>query len=721
MEKNFILISERRTNMKKIIAFLLTAIMLAMTLASCGTVEVPTETQAPSETEKPTSAPSEKPTLPPKEPVSGSEDAPGENMGEPVYDGFDPVIRFAVTSDTHITTPDGRQAQRTAKMIRQMNGLGARGDNGYVGMDALLIAGDLTDGGTWDHYLTAFDVLVDNVDANTDLVLAMGNHDWLDYEGNSKKKFESVFGYNCSIKDTVIGGYHFITVYANEMEFNFYGWEYSQAVKNQAEELIKAAIADTGEDKPVFIVQHIGNRGTAGGTATSGSSSVLNDMYEKYDNLVVFSGHSHFPINDECSVYQKDYTSLNTGTINYASVGAKAGNNDIPFANPHEYAQCYVVELDANHRMRVRCWDVLQAKFVGDAWIIESWSKDKFVYTPDRFEADDIFFAEDAEITLFQAFETGAVINVPSLPKESLSGRVIEAKVFTQSGTLVNTVYIGTQYYNERQDSVTRVGLSGLEKNTSYKVEVRALNSLYDIDVTGAGTLATEPLEFSFKTANGINDGKADIFDLSVDAAANTVSNSLSNKYELDPNTNITTQHDNTVNKDVIVFDGTTDKAVKLGDYTFIENELTDSMSVEIYFKVTAFPGGNKQDVILGAMETGGFGIGVKPGGAATFSMYDGSKYQSIPFTVALNTYYHVVAVYDGENFTLYVNGERIDSKPMSKLVFTKTAAAKCIYLGADTHWNGEALTPSKCAVADFKLYSYALSEAQVAATYNAK
>ena len=46
----------------------------------------------------------------------------------------------------------------------------------------------------------------------------------------------------------------------------------------------------------------------------------LDGILEEYEQVVHFSGHSHFPINDPRSIWQGDFTALNTGTLSYAEM-----------------------------------------------------------------------------------------------------------------------------------------------------------------------------------------------------------------------------------------------------------------------------------------------------------------------------------------------------------------------------------------------------------------
>ena len=65
---------------------------------------------------------------------------------------FVPVIRFIASSDIHITTVDGTHAKRTKAVYEGIAAYFANPElnSGYAGLDAITIAGDITDNGKAD-------------------------------------------------------------------------------------------------------------------------------------------------------------------------------------------------------------------------------------------------------------------------------------------------------------------------------------------------------------------------------------------------------------------------------------------------------------------------------------------------------------------------------------------------------------------------------------------
>lgn len=424
---------------------------------------------------------------------------------------FTPAFRFIVASDMHVSAnnPDSQMTKiRFRDMFLQMNEY-ADGQS-YNRLDAVLLAGDITDGGTNADLTAAKQIIDANIAEESELVITMGNHDYWGDKSDPQAmvaQFEHKFGDANSHK--VIGGYHFITLCADKDRAGDPGWDYSESVVEYAREELEKAYAEVGADRPIFVMQHVGNTNTCGGTCehtSGGAVATLDAVFSEYPNVVCFAGHSHFACNDECSIHQKNYTSIATGGLYYSSPFILNGSK-IAMDNSYEMAQNYVVEMDANHNMRVRCWDILKEKFVGESWMIESWNKDDFVYTEDRFSEGDLFFAENAKVTLKETGAYNAMISFDPVPQESLTARIYKVIVKDGNGKTVCERYISNDYFNESTAPI-ETEIAGLTPLTKYSVEIVALNSLYCIELNRWSTtvedrlpmMQSQPITMTFTT-----------------------------------------------------------------------------------------------------------------------------------------------------------------------------------------------------------------------------
>lgn len=146
----------------------------------------------------------------------------------------------------------------------------------------------------------------------------------------------------------VVNGYHFIGASPNNGSMSC---GYKLTSKWLARELEKAS-KDT-PDKPIFVMTHNQPKDTCYGSEDWGDSS-LNEVMSKYPNAVIFSGHSHYSILDERSIWQGDYTVLSTQSLSYTELEAGKENGSIP-PNPEANPMGYILEFTNNevkiHRM----------------------------------------------------------------------------------------------------------------------------------------------------------------------------------------------------------------------------------------------------------------------------------------------------------------------------------------------------------------------------------
>ena len=738
--------------MKKIVSMLLILCIFSLTLCACvsngeketdpsdtleATDSKPTTSLEEDPTEKPTEKPTDAPVDDPNDPTDDpnnptddpndptddpndpTDDPNKDPVEDPVVDpwqndGFVPVVRFIASSDIHITTVDSTNAKRTKAVYEGIAAYFADPElnSGYAGLDAIAIAGDITENGKQSEFEAAKAVLDSVIPQGTELVITMGNHDWNSQGTNSRASFESFFG--PSMQDVKIGGYHFITVVDD------LSWNYSQTVVKEAEALIQAAIADTGPDKPVFVIEHIGNTGTAAGTcihavqAGSNAIDTMNAMHEKYPNLVVFSGHSHFPANDTFSIHQEHFTSINTGSL-------KSVISILKVPDKYSQIQCHVVEIDAEGKLRVRHWDGYKNGFVGDTWYVDSYNPDEFIYNADRFSEGDIFFAEDAQLGLRSVTSNAAVIAIPPTPAESLPARSFKIVVKDAAGNIVNSFYYDTDYYLDDKITPISIELPGLGADTEYTVEVYGVNSEFCSSRDNPDALLTDPLTATFKTfAEGeeARDG-ANLVDLDLSGftPTNAAKDGLLTTVIGDPQI----IYDPLISKDALNVNGFNGDVVVFGSYSAFAANLRDSMTFEICFKVDRLPTTAERTFgIASSQQGGGFGLQVDPDSTATFWIGDTAKgdYAKLTTKIETSVYHYLIATFDGSKCTLYLDGEEVTSVNMGGLKLSSSSNAWYIYLGGDPDGSGGIAIPSECSISLFRLYSYDLTADEVMEIY---
>ena len=209
-------------------------------------------------------------------------------------------------------------------------------------VDAVVVAGDVADYGlTWqmDAFMGAW---ADAFPANrnprknfekVELVYVTGNHEFDIWKRitniypnanelesrvfvkNIEREWRRLFGedYAPAFVKTV-KGYPFFCV-------NFLSWdpvEHFKAVK----ELYTREAAKIPKDRPFFHVQHCHPKGTCG--AKPGAPAPLTEFMSQFGNLVCFSGHSHYSLEDDKSFWRGAFTSVNTATLQHVWSAGKA-------------------------------------------------------------------------------------------------------------------------------------------------------------------------------------------------------------------------------------------------------------------------------------------------------------------------------------------------------------------------------------------------------------
>lgn len=136
------------------------------------------------------------------------------------------------------------------------------------------------------------------------LVFCMGNHEFKLFSTDedetkiAKDSFTAATGLTPE-KDTVLGGYHFIT--AGPYDYN---GSLSAEQEKVTREALEAALSD-GTQKPVFLIVHQPIDDTLFGTdGTNAYSKEFKAFISAQPRLIVVSGHTHYPVSDPRSICQ---------------------------------------------------------------------------------------------------------------------------------------------------------------------------------------------------------------------------------------------------------------------------------------------------------------------------------------------------------------------------------------------------------------------------------
>ncbi|MBQ3748160.1 MAG: metallophosphoesterase [Kiritimatiellae bacterium] len=255
-----------------------------------------------------------------------------------------PRLKFGVLSDIHILNADAdaeigyrRSAdtfKHTLEWFKSQN------------VDAVAIAGDMADDGLGASLMAVSDawysVFPDGKrpDGRTvEKVFVTGNHDAA--RGGGKKKYADETERMRHVLSADLKGWwdkafheEYSPIYAKTVNgYTFIGsqWDKAQAGSgswNQPFRLIEEYMAKNGKaldpSLPFFYVQHPHLKDTCYGPWAWGhDKGIATRTLSAYPNAIAFSGHSHYSLTDERSIWQGAFTSVGTGSLRYLEVTDK--------------------------------------------------------------------------------------------------------------------------------------------------------------------------------------------------------------------------------------------------------------------------------------------------------------------------------------------------------------------------------------------------------------
>lgn len=235
------------------------------------------------------------------------------------------IFKVAVISDTQLPPTEELLKEDDTYLVNLKKALNVIKNNN---VDMILFAGDIGDLGTrfaFQRYVDAFDeVFADNKPI---VQTIMGNHDFWNKDAltaiNHIKAFKDIIGQS-PWTHYVVNGYHFIGASPN---YGSMTSAYKITAKWLDKELEKANAESDG--KPIFVMTHNQPKNTSYGSEDWGDST-LDAVLSKYPNVINFSGHVHYSLLDERSIWQGKYTVINTQSLSYTELEQGKDNGTVP-------------------------------------------------------------------------------------------------------------------------------------------------------------------------------------------------------------------------------------------------------------------------------------------------------------------------------------------------------------------------------------------------------
>lgn len=400
---------------------------------------------------------------------------------------FEPVMRFAVCSDVHFKNDNELEAkgeeageeyeeylqkvnvpaQRLAAALEAAYAY-AEGCEGYKGLDAFAVAGDFTNKGAPEQYEAFNKACRENFRVGTQRIVCAGNHEYKMYSKDRAEGARTFEKYIGSLNNHyVINGYHFISVsYDDKVE------TYLKSGAWLKKELDKA-VADTG-DKPIFVFQHPAPFLTIYGSLKWGDPTI-SAILSAYPQVVDFSGHSHYPVNDPRSIWQGTFTALGCGTLSYFETELDTFSN-FPW-DTEQAAQFYIVEADKDGNVRIKAYDLITDRFFDFEYYLTGLAQKNYPYSYQNLKQHDaapVF--ENGGNMRVTLNENGESILTFDGAKDSFVTESYKLTVSRELKKVFEDNFSGKYMYLFEDDKYS-VNLGKLESGKEYTVTLYALNA----------------------------------------------------------------------------------------------------------------------------------------------------------------------------------------------------------------------------------------------------
>ncbi|KAA0548521.1 hypothetical protein FZW96_08085 [Bacillus sp. BGMRC 2118] len=239
-----------------------------------------------------------------------------------------PNFQVAVISDIHIKTSSPLAQEKLKVALNDFQHIAPN-------YNVLAVGGDMTDLGLPKEYSMFKEIVSSYKAPGSQNFMVMGNHEWFEHRNNPhttvsdvelQKRFSKNFNVPGVYYDKWINGFHFIAIGGEKSEAtmlketNNPGDGDSAYISDQQIEWLQQTLSiHENSRQPVFVFLHQPIRDTVNGSMWGAGlkDQDLLSLLQKYPQIILFSGHSHFTMDDPNSMIQKGITMVNTSSVAY--------------------------------------------------------------------------------------------------------------------------------------------------------------------------------------------------------------------------------------------------------------------------------------------------------------------------------------------------------------------------------------------------------------------
>jgi len=401
--------------------------------------------------------------------------------------------RFAVMSDIHVgRTGWTNRLPNAVEVLKEKQ------------LDAVFVVGDVADNGRKDQLQNALSTF-SPLSPETNVYFMMGNHDW--WEGNGSV-FKGVMGQRLN-QFIDIKGYPFITVSLDGSEANNQINIYQSTSKN----FLKAALEKASKEypgKPIFVFMHVPLTHTVYGSyriepgteSRANNTEAMKEICKKYPQIVLFSGHSHYPLGDERCIYQKYFTSVHDGNLAATNIedGLLPTNSDRHFSESLNIAEGCIVSVNDKKDVIVDRVNFTRNEPIKKPWTIKApHDGSAFTYTSDRNGGEVPYFASTDKLIIDEIQNNSFKVTFPQAKDDDLVHHYL-VELMNKNGSREQKMNVFSQFFfgsaTPKTLSLTIKNLNGVYSD--YLIKVSAIDSFYPNNLDHK-TNKSEPLTGSAK------------------------------------------------------------------------------------------------------------------------------------------------------------------------------------------------------------------------------
>ncbi len=221
------------------------------------------------------------------------------------------------------------------------------------------------------------------IDEDIDILYTLGNHDGAE----NNERFITEF----SSRDTIGDNKNFARMYRTDLDLDALhqgarhcvvgGYHvvclnlFLQAESEKRLALIKQWLDEITANEPekyVFVMFHYKVPDTVMFSNYShGINAALGELLKQYPQVVLLTGHTHSPLQNERSIWQGDYTAIETSSINYlVNCSLEITECNVSYAEKKTEQQGLLIQADEAGNLRILKLSLPKEQTIGEPWLL---------------------------------------------------------------------------------------------------------------------------------------------------------------------------------------------------------------------------------------------------------------------------------------------------------------------------------------------------------------